>query len=202
MTATLRDNAITERLRDWIKNHYPQRGKFTRLQEDSQIPAQRWKDLYYGRQYATSEMTEFVKSISTSDALWILSGIRPPKKGGYPFLTSPPADNEKESIAGRLIWVIKEWTSPRGADLFNYLEERFNQEISADQWANVILGKAEPSIHMIELVCMERPHLAAWLVGGSRIFKTTQVDPTDEESINKWKNKNTMLLEYLAKNMN
>lgn len=199
MTATVRDNAISERLRDWIKNHYPQRGKFTQLQKDSQIPAQRWKDLYYGRQYATAEMTEFLKSISTSDAIWVLSGVYPPKQESYPFLTAPPTDHESENLTMRLIWVIKEWTSPRGADLFNYLGEKFDQRISPQQWADVILGKSEPTVEMVELVCRERAHLAVWIVGGSTCCATNQVDPTNEESIKSWQEDSLSLLENLTK---
>lgn len=197
MATTIRNKEVSERLVEWIKDHYSARGKFTQLQKDSELPAQRWKDLYYGRQYASAEMLKFVESMSSREADWIRTGVRPPEKDGYPFLTSPPTKNETETISGRLVWVIKEWTSPRGAQLFSYLSERYNGIVSADDWASVILGKAEPSLEILKIVCQQQPCFAEWIITGAVNNNTVQVDPTNSKSIENWKDKQTKFFNEL-----
>lgn len=193
MATNLHDKEVSERLRDWIKENYTQRGKFTLLQKESGLPAQRWKDLYYGRQYASAEMLSFVESVSVSDAGWIRTGIRPVKKEGYPFLTYPPAGHETQTLAGRLVWVIKEWTSPKGAELFSYLADRYEGIIGADEWAAVILKGMEPSLSMVRVVCEMRPHFTEWVITGGANSNTIQVDPTSHDSIQRWKEKQITL---------
>lgn len=184
MTKTLRDNDITERLREWMDDRYASRGRYGHLERDSGIPAQRWKDMYYRRQFATDEMLAFVDAMSPADLIWLKTGVRPPKTEGFPFLTSPPTAEDKRSLTTRLIWVIKEWASPRGADLFKYLENQSQSKVLADEWASVLLGRSAANADMIELVCSERPHFASWIVGAS--VDARQVDPTDSASIERW----------------
>lgn len=196
MTTSLRDNEITERLRLWMDENYGSRGRFTLLQEASGIPSQRWKNLFYRRQFATDEMLEFVHKISTNDHLWITSGIRQPLDEEYPFLARPPTKEARSTLAGRLIWTIKEWASPRGAALFEYLEEKSKGRIKADAWAAMFLENAEPTADMIEVVCAAgRPYFAAWIVTG---FGPDQVDPTDEASIEQWKAHKNSMFDALA----
>lgn len=183
MTRTKRDDEITERLRSWIEEEYGNRGRFSLLERESDIPAQRWKNVFYQRQFATSEMLEFVHKKSTNSHQWITTGIRLPKKDGYPF-DSPPTADERSTLTNRLVWAVKEFASPRGAALFTYLEDRWHNTVSADEWAAVILGKAPATALMIEQICKERPHLAAWIATGTW---TQQVDPTDEASVEQWK---------------
>ena len=197
MTKTFRDNEVTERLRSWIQDHYNARGKFTKLEADSLIPAQRWKDLYYGRQFASDEMLQFVRTQNSKDFQWIKTGVLIPKQEGYPFLTAPPLREECQSLATRLVWVIKEWTSPRGDALFSYLSDKANGHISATEWSKAVLGLASPSPEMIELVCQQKRHLIEWITTGSAT-SSGQVDPTNATSIEDWKRLNADRLAQLS----
>lgn len=187
MTKTVRDNAVTERLRTWVDENYDGWGRFTRLEQDSQIRAQRWRDLCSGRQYAAADMLAFVQTVSTQDAMWVNTGIQPPRDEGYPFLAEPPSNEEKATLAGRFNWVVKEWTSPRGASLFQYLEARYHGQVSAEDWASVVLGKSPPTAEMLELVCKERRHFTEWIITGQVHANERQVDPSDQHSIETWK---------------
>lgn len=200
MAKTFRDNEVTERLRSWIQDHYSARGKFTKLEADSLVPAQRWKDLFYGRQFATKEMLDFVRTQSSRDFQWIKTGIYIPPEKGYPFLTAPPLPEECATLTSRLVWTIKEWTAPRGAALFSYLSEKANGQISADEWSKVVLGIASPSPEMIELVCIQKRHLTEWIATGTATSES-QVDPSDQASISKWQKNREKLVPALAKLM-
>ena len=183
MAKTLRDNQVTERLRDWIEESYGHRGKFTTLEAASGIPAQRWKNVYYKRQFVTNEMLEFVHKNSTDSYQWITTGVETPKPNGYPFGTKPPTNDEQQTLAGRLIWTIKEWASPRGADLFKYLESRSERKVNTEQWAAMVLGTTAPTLEMLEVVCSHRPHLTEWIVNGGGMCT---LDPANNESVKKW----------------
>lgn len=191
----------TQRLLQWLDDRYSGRGMFSAMEADSKIPAQRWKNVYYRRQNATEEMLDFVQSVSTNDRLWIVTGVRPPKKGsGYPFLSDPPTVDEQSTLGGRLIWVIKEWASPRGADLFRYLESQSQSTVAADEWAAAFLGRAKVTSEMIEVVCSQRPHFAAWVIGISA--NALQVDPTDGESIERWEQASGEAFKQLLEQVN
>jgi hypothetical protein len=191
MTKTVRDNAVTERLRTWIDDNYSGWGRLARLAEDSLIRAYRWRDLCAGRQFAAPDMLEFVRTISTADANWIETGVRAPVEEGYPFLTNPPTAQDRASLADRLNWVIREWAGPRGIKLYAYLESRYKKRISADDWASMILGASQPTAEMVELVCSERRYFTEWVVTGSasRNSSPGQVDPCDADSIAAWSKK-------------
>lgn len=195
MTKTLRDNQVTERLRTWIEENFGDRGKFTLLETASSIPAQRWKNVFYQRQFATPEMLQFVQKMSTNSYQWVTTGVQVPRPDDYPFLAKPPTSDEQKTLAGRLTWAIKEWASPRGAALFQYLESRSNGKVSADQWAATLLNGASPTEDMIEVVCTARPHFTVWIVIG---HDSAQVDPADEASITKWEHLQTTLFDSLA----
>jgi hypothetical protein len=143
-------------------------------------------------------MLAFVETVSASDALWIRTGVRPPEVEGYPFGVAPPTEQERATLASRLNWVIKEWTSPRGASLFQYLESRYHKRFTAEEWASVVLGKTQPVNEMIELVCKERRYFAEWVVTGSAGAEGNQVDPCDQKSIDAWEKAVQDLIERMA----
>ena len=185
MVRTRSDAEQTQRLREWIEQRYSGRGMFSAMEADSQIPAQRWKNVYYRRQHATEEMINFVHSISTKDHLWVTTGVRPPEANdSYPFLYSPPTPDECKTVTSRLVWVIKEFAAPKGKSLFTYLEDRYN-ETTADEWASVILGKTEATLTMIEHICKDRWYFACWVATGHAF--DPQVNPADEASVQEWK---------------
>lgn len=185
MVKTRSNAEQTQRLRDWIDQNYKGRGMFSALEADSQIPAQRWKNVFYRRQHATEEMLSFVQSISTKDHQWVSTGIRTPEADdSYPFLYSPPTPEERQTVTSRLVWVIKEFAAPKGKDLFTYLENRY-EGTTADAWASIILNKAEATPAMIECICKERRHFTTWVVTGDA--HDPQVNPADEQSVEAWK---------------
>jgi len=183
MTNSKQDREVTERLVGWIEEAFDHRGRFSTLESLSAIPAQRWKNVFYGRQGATPEMLSFVQATSTDAYEYVVTGTKRPPPEGYPFATSPPAKEEKATLASRLKWTIKEWASPIGADLFAYLERKSNGEVSADAWAGIYLANAEPTASMISVVCKVRPHFAAWITCG---LEAPQVDPGDVASVGRW----------------
>jgi len=187
MTKTVRDMEVTERLRAWLEEEYGNRGRFRALEEASGLPAQRWKNVFYGRQAATNEMLEFVQKTSTDGYSFVITGMRRPLSEGYPFRAAPPRDRDVETLADRLVWAIKEFASPRGDALFSYLEERSQGEVSAKSWADLVLGLAPPTLPMIDVVLDVQPHLTEWVMRGA-VVAPMQVDPTDKDSVEAWAN--------------
>ena len=185
MTKTVRDMEVTERLRTWLEEEYGDRGRFRVLEEASGLPAQRWKNVFYGRQAATKEMLEFVQKTSTDGYSFVVTGMRRPLSTGYPFRAAPPRDRDVETLADRLVWAIKEFASPRGDALFSYLEERSQGEVSAKSWADLVLGLAPPTLQMIEVVLDVQPHLTEWVMRGV-VVAPMQVDPSDKNSVDAW----------------
>ena len=195
-----RDPAITERLRRLVERKYPTRGRFGVLESVSGIGANRWKNFFYKKQEATQEMLEFWFAKYPDSKDWILTGIESPDQKDFPFAARVPTRWEGQTIADRLTWVISEWASPSREMLFSYLEEKAKGKISAEEWANVILQKVEPTIPMIALVCEFRPHFTEWIVTG-RTDGTQQVDPTDNESVKRWKEDQNQKWNQLAKSI-
>ena len=194
MAKSIQEREATERLIEWIDEHYSARGRFSTLEGVSAIPAQRWKNVYYRRQAATQEMLDFVQKISTDSYEYIVTGVKRPIADGYPFLTAPPAKEEQASLAGRLKWAIREWASSVGPDLFAYLERKSDREISAADWAGIYVENFGPSAAMVSVVCKARPHFATWIVCG-RDFP--QVDPSDSASVAEWVAKRRTKLDSL-----
>lgn len=185
MTIGLKNIEIDSRLRGLINDRYGDRGKFSLLEQSSGIAAMKWKNFFYKRQSANEQMLNFWCEKYPEDKQWLLTGVRPPKQDGYPFLTKVPNFGGGSTIGQRLSWVIAEWASPSGAALFSYLEEKSDGKISAGDWANVIMRITEPTLEMVSLVAENRPHFTQWIVCGWAGGEV-QVDPTSEASINRW----------------
>lgn len=186
MTRTNKDVELSERLRQQIEHRFGDRGKFRLLEEASGIPASRWKNFFYKKQEATSPLIKFWTTKFPEDESWVLEGVKRPSKENFPFLTSPPTRWQGQTMGDRLNWVIAEWASPKGDSLFAYLQERSKDEIAAEEWKAVFLGKAQPTAEMIALVCSSRPHFTQWVLLGS-VMSKIEVDPTDNASIQRWK---------------
>lgn len=198
MSKTHRNSEVTERLRHWIDDSYGDRGRFAVLEAASGITEQRWKNVYYKRQFVTDEMLNFVQKISTESHQWITTGVETPRPKGYPFGTKPPTDSEQETLAGRLNWVIKEWAAPRGSKLFEYLESRSKDTVTAEQWAAMLLGTANPTLEMLVVVCDHRPHFTEWIVNGG---KRCGLNPADSESVERWKKKQQAVVDGITSAM-
>lgn len=185
MTRTAKDKEISERARFLIDAQLGERGRFTMLEEMSGINTGQWKNFYYGRQMLNEQMLAFLTKKYPQDSIWLHTGERPPKQTEFPFAAPVPAEKDCQTVGQRLNWVIREWASPRGKDLFNYLSEKSGGHISADDWSKVVLGLAEPTVEMVVVVCTERPYFTEWVIrGGSGVY---QVTPTSQASVAAWK---------------
>lgn len=186
MTKTTRDLEVTERLREWITHLYPSRGRFTLLEQESKLPGQRWKNVFYGRQSATVEMLNFVKSTDSDMHLWVMSGEAPMRLTDQPGLLNSPTEDERTTLAGRVRWAAKECAAGQDADLFRHLERQTKKRIPASQWAAFMLGSAPPSTEMIEHVCNQKAAFAAWIVCGGKWEEFIyQINPTNDASLAK-----------------
>jgi len=181
-----RDEAVSERLRELIAQKYPRRGRFGELEIVSEINASKWKNFYYRKQEATQEMLQFWCRKYSAEADWLLTGIRPPEQDGFPFGARVPKRWDGQTLADRLNWVISEWASPQGEALFTYLEQKSSGEIPAAEWSKLVLETMPPTVEMITLVCGMRPHFTEWVIRGMA-SSSPQVDPTDSESVSRWK---------------
>jgi len=193
MTRSKKDIEVSERLIAQISARFGDRGRFTLLEEASGIAANRWKNLYYGKQAATAEQLNFWTATYPEDEIWILTGKE--DDGGYLFGTPTESAMGRDSVGDRLNWVIEEFASPRGNDLIDYLTDRYGSTITRAEWKKLLLRQAEPTMEMVELICRERPHFAAWVVLG--FAPHLSVDPTNEESIKAWKKQRIDELEAL-----
>lgn len=185
LTTTNERRDVSERLRELIEKVFPTKGRYNALEEASTISATRWKNFYYRKQQATDEMLAFWTSTYPNDETYVLTGIRHPEEGTFPFHTKAPRKWKGQTIGDRLVWVITEWASPQGDALFRYLEQTTDGRISAAEWARVIMRQAEPTVDMIVHVCTYRPHFTEWVVTG-RTTGTPSIDPTSQESVDQW----------------
>lgn len=183
MTKSINDLEISRRLREKVADTYTSRGRFAILEEDSGVPAGKWKNFFYNRQQATKEMMTFWLEKFPNHHDWIILGIRRPSDREFPFLAPVPKRWEGQTVGDRLSWVISEWASPKADSLFRYLEEKSNGSITSDEWAKVIMRKAEPTVEMIQVVCNRRPHFTRWVVLGGLLGDQPSVDPTSEQSV-------------------
>lgn len=168
-----------------MQTRFGERGKFRLLEEASEVPAWKWKNVFYKRQEAAPDQIKFWVKTYPDDAPWLINGVRLPDRDGFPFAGAPPGASADRTVGDRLNWVIDEFASPRGEELFKYLESRYGEGITAEDWRNVVLRKAQPTLQMVALVCRERPMFTEWVLLG---FVTPQsVDPTNQESIERWK---------------
>lgn len=174
-----------DRIRELLDEEFRSRGRFSELEKHSGIPLNRWKNFVYKKQKASAEMIDFVCKRYPEEEEWVLTGKVHPDQQSFPFLAAVPKKWKGQTVGDRLSWVIKEWAAPKGEQLFEYLEEKSDAKIKANEWAQVILGTQEPSMKMIELVATYRPHFFEWIIRG-RVSRTPQVDPTDKNSVDNW----------------
>lgn len=181
-----KDANVSERLRELITERYPERGRFTALGKLSEINANRWKNFYYRKQEATTDMVDFWCKKYPMDERWLTTGTRAPSQNDYPFAAPVPMNWEGQTIGDRLVWVIKEWAAPSADKLFAYLEEKAGGQISAAEWSRVVLRLEEPSLEMVQFVCKARPIFAQWVLLGWA-SKSPGIDPTNQESVDLYK---------------
>lgn len=186
MTKTLKDVELSKRLRELIEVTFPTRGRFSALEDASGITASRWKNFYYKKQEAAADMVDFWCKKYPMEQNWLLTGIAAPNQADFPFSAPVPRAWEGQTIGDRLNWVIREWASPSGEQLFSYLEAKSQGRIAASEWSKVVLRLAEPTLEMVQLVCEFRPRFTEWVVLG-RVAYEPSVDPTDQASVEKWK---------------
>lgn len=186
MTKTLKDVELSERLRELVERRFGHRGRFRLLEEASGIPEWKWKNFFYRRQEAGKDQVNFWVETYPEDEAWLVRGVHLPGKEDFPFSVEPPVVRENQTIGDRLNWVIDEFASPRGEELFKYLAGRYKCGITADDWRKVILKKAEPTLEMVGLICSDRPMFTEWVILGHT--SSTSVDPTDTASVERWKN--------------
>jgi len=195
-------NDVDRRLKLLIMRYFPDRGRFSALEGVSGISASKWKNYYYEKQSATTEMINFWCTKYTNDAAWLITGETPPNQEDFPFLARVPVKNPLGSITDRLIWVISEWASPYGDNLFQYLEERSGGTISSAEWSQVILKIKPPTAEMVRVVCERRGGIfTEWVIHGQCIAPM-QVDPSDSHSLNQWKDYETAKAEAFTKAWN
>jgi hypothetical protein len=188
MTLSTKDAEVSERLRQLVGTGFGSRGRFALLERASSIPAGRWKNFYYRKQSASPEMIEFARRQWPESDSWLATGERSPQQAQFPFSAGVPRKLETETVRDRMNWVIREWASPRGENLFEYLAEKSSGSIAPADWAKVVLGVAEPSLEMLTVVCRARPMFANWVLFGY-VGSALQVDPTSAESVKAWARK-------------
>lgn len=186
MEKRIQDSPVSVRLKTLVERRFPKRGRFGELEAISGIGLNRWKNFYYGKQDATQEMLQFWCSKYPNDSDWLLSGVEAPSQKEFPFTARVPKKWEGQTVGDRLNWVISEWAFPSGEQLFAYLEEKSGQTIAAAEWAQVIMRTKPPTLEMVGLVARYRPHFTEWVIRGA-VGKNLQVDPTDADSIERWK---------------
>lgn len=186
MSSNQNEDEINNRLRLLAVERFGQRGRFRLLEDASGIAADKWRNFHYKKQRATKEMVLFWCVRFPEDEIWLRTGISPPNQNEFPFNAPVPVKRPDETAADRLSWVISEWASPKGESLFEYLEQKSNHAISAADWAQVILRKAQPTVEMVRVVCECRPMFTEWVVMGQVGRKGGQVDPSDEKSVREW----------------
>lgn len=186
MTKSSQKKDVSHRLRGCVEKRFPQRGRFRELEEVSSISASRWKNFFYGRTLASQEMIDFWCNKFPDECDILLHGVENSIEGEAPFGgVATLKERPNRTIAERLTWVIFEWASPSGDQLFSYLEEKSQGEISADDWKQVIIHAAPPSAAMVAVVGEYRPHFIEWIIRGATTGDG-QVDPTDKQSILEW----------------
>ncbi len=193
------DGEISERARLLLAEHFSARGRFPLLEKLSGISSAQWQNFYYKKQRINDGMLHFLLKHLPHDEIWLLTGKKPPKQAQYPFLAPVPRASDCQTIGQRLNWVIREFASPKGAQLFSYLEQRSKGKISAEAWGQVVLGLAEPTIEMVAVVCQARPQFTEWVLLGDAGM--LQIDPTNETSVAAWVAKEKADLDALTKSV-
>ncbi|WP_153137121.1 hypothetical protein [Paraburkholderia agricolaris] len=186
MTVSNERRELGERLRYLIGHTFPTAGRFQALEVASSIKASKWKNFYYRKQEASSEMVEFwCKKYPNDEKLLRTGEMHPP---GSTFMVGAPVPINwtGQTVGDRLVWVITEWASAKADQVFSYLEQRSRGAIPASEWASVVMRMREPTVEMIEVVCNARPHFTEWVITG-RTCGLPSVDPTSEKSVAEYK---------------
>jgi len=184
MTITEERRAQSERLRDLVSRVFPTTGRFAALEAVSGIKAARWKNFYYRKQEAAADMIQFWCEQYGHEAAFLIDGADK-RSVDFAFAAPVPVNWKGQTVGDRLVWVISEWASGSGAQLFRYLEQRSRKTIPAEAWAPVVMRVQEPTLEMVQVVCEHRPYFTEWLVTG-RLSGQPAVDPTSEESVREW----------------
>lgn len=193
MKADTAEAARSDRLRKLVETRFPSWGRFSKLEKASAIAAHRWKNFFYGKQNATDEMIRYWCIQYPDDADQLLSGIFVPSQDDFPFSAPIPKPSQCTTVVDRLIWVISELAGGADASVFQFLEERSGRQIPASEWARVMMRMAEPSAAMLSQICRVRPHFTEWVVVGM-VTATMQVNPSDKDSIERWKKNEAELI--------
>ncbi|WP_342616469.1 hypothetical protein [Rhodoferax sp. GW822-FHT02A01] len=185
------DTDVSERARTFVASQFSARGRFTLLEKMSGVSSAQWQNFYYAKQGLNDKMLAFLVKNFPHDEIWLLTGRKAPKQSDFPFSAPIPKSTDSDTVGKRLNWVIRQFAGPKGLQLFKYLEQRSEggdtkkSFISADEWAPVVLGLAEPNLRMVEVVCAAQPMFTQWVVLG--YTSSDQVDPTNEVSVKEWK---------------
>lgn len=68
-------HTISDRMKRLIDAWIPQRGRFKKLEEISEIPADHWKNFWHGKQRAHEYMIQSLTRAWPEYALWLVTGI-------------------------------------------------------------------------------------------------------------------------------
>ena len=183
MTTSNNDNGVSIRLRELILKRYGKYRKFVLLESDSKISASKWKNFFYEKQDASSEMVTFWTVNFPADAQWLSNGFDALIEANNPFRIGFPTLEQRLTLQERLKWVISEWCAQTGTKIFKFLEEKSSGKIKALDWLNMVLGRQKPTLEMVEFICSKRPHFTCWLLLG---LSSEQVNPTVEDSVRRW----------------
>lgn len=196
MARTQKDLELDDRARRLIEDRLGGRGKFALLERVSGISVSQWKNFFYGKQSLNDQMRAFLVKQYPHDEQWLLTGTRPPEQGSFPFSAPVPKLSDCRTVGSRLNWAIREFTGLSGDSLFQYLSERVPVSseypvVPPEEWKDVVLGLKEPTPAMIAIICEARPIFTTWIIMGRA--SDNQVDPTNEESITRWKIANLLM---------
>lgn len=199
------DTDVSERARTFVADQFSARGRFTLLEKLSGVSSAQWQNFYYAKQGLNDKMLAFLIKQFPHDEIWLLTGKKAPEQSDFPFDAPIPKEGDCQTVGQRLNWVIRQFAGPKGTQLFKYLQQRSEggnsngKSISADEWAPVVLGLAEPTLEMVIVVCHAQPMFTEWVLLGGAGFD--QVDPTNQESIESWKKKETADFEALVEGL-
>ena len=180
MARPKQDERVTARFLEWLEDSYGDRGRFATLESLSSIHAQRWKNVYYGRQGATPEMLAFVQTTDSDAYSYVTTGVRVPEVVGR-LGSFTPSREDRLTVGSRLKWVIRQWAGPASADFFAHLEKKSRKTVPADAWASFYIQNTEPTMAMISAVCLGQPQYVEWVLCGD-VSQSLQTDPTEKPS--------------------
>lgn len=141
---------VSDRLRGFIKQRFPARGKFKELEAKSGIGVNRWQNFFYKKQEVTQELLQFWIS-NFNDELY------PDGINSLPELF--PTD---DIVSARLRMLIEKTFPERGR--FSQLESA--SSISASKWKSVFYKKQKATQEILRFWCTRFPASKNWLING------------------------------------